>query len=335
MLRGAGFVVVLVVVGIAVVPAGSPVQVSYVYSDSMEPTIGVDDGYVLVPAGDVTTGDVVTFWSPTKDTHVTHRVVDRTDGGFVTRGDNNPATDQAAGYEPVSRDQVVGKVLAVGGDPVVVPQLGAAIQLIRTHLLGILAGCLGAFALYSATRSGGRQRSVTRLRDVFQPLFLVGVVAITGLLAFGQPSHDVTYVAVSAASSTDAPGVVAVGSSKPVEFVLQQPNRPLLTRVVETHGLTDVTQTQNATAVNVDGTVPAPESSGPVRVRVNANQYPGVLPHWLLARFQAVHPLLASAASAVAVLAPLWVGYHATVDPRTPLRTRPSRWLTALQRGWR
>lgn len=335
MLRSVGIGIVFVVVIVAAVPAGSPVQLSYVYSDSMEPTIGVDDGYVLVPAGEVTAGEIVTFWSPSKDAYVTHRVVSRTDAGFITKGDNNPSTDQDAGYPPVSRDRVVGEVLTLGGEPIVVPHLGTAIESVRTHLLELLAGALGAMGLYSASSASRHRRSLTRLRDVFQPLFLIGLLSITGLLAFGQPSHEITLVAVDSTGPSGGSGVIPVGSSKPVEVVVKQRAQPLLTRVVETNGLTATTQAQNATAVSVSGTVPPPASTGVVRVGITANSYPAIVPEWLLARLQAVHPLLASGASAVAVLTPFWALYHVLVDPDTPLREPPSRWRKALQRAWR
>ncbi|MFC7165460.1 signal peptidase I [Halospeciosus flavus] len=118
MLRTVGFGL-FVVVALLLLPANAPVQVGYVYSDSMEPTLGVDDGYLLVPADAVEVGDVVTFQLETRDTLVTHRVVGRTDGGFLTKGDANPSADQASGHPPVTSEDVVGRVLTVGGTPLV------------------------------------------------------------------------------------------------------------------------------------------------------------------------------------------------------------------------
>jgi signal peptidase len=335
MIRRVGFVLVFVVVVTAAAPTGAPVQLSYVYADSMEPTIETGDGYVLVPAGTVSPGDIVTFRSRQRGAYVTHRVVERSAEGFVTRGDNNPTTDQATGHPPIDRESIVGKVLTVGGRPVVVPHLGTVLEPLRTHISQLLVGCLGAVLLYSTLRGTDRRRTPSRIRHVFRPLFVIGFVATTGLLVFGQPSQAITLVAVETAGVSDAPGVIAVGASKPLDVVVHQNAGPLTTRVVTTRGLEDVTSTRNATAVHVSGTVPPPESTGPVRVDIDRYRYPALVPRWLLTRLQAVHPLLASGASATAVLAPLWVGYRVLMDPQTPIRSRPARWQTILWRGWR
>ncbi|WP_435066891.1 signal peptidase I [Haloplanus sp. C73] len=333
MLRKAGLVALVTLVAITAAPAGAPVQLSYVYSDSMAPTIGVNDGYVLMPAGQVDTGDIVTFWSPDRDAYVTHRVVERTADGFVTKGDNNHATDQASGYPTVTRDRIVGQVLSVGNGPLVIPGLGVAIGWLRGHRLQVLVGCLGLLALGPALGASTARRSLLRLADIFQPLFAVSLVAIAVLLAFGQPGHEITLVAVDGGAPSEASRVIPVGTENPISVTVHQPARPLTTRVVSTRGLTDVVQTQNASAVSVSGTVPPPSSPGPVPVGVDIRQYPALLPADVLARLQAIHPLLASGACAFLTLSPLWVLYHVLVDPQTPLRSRPVRLLAVLRRG--
>ncbi|WP_020221366.1 signal peptidase I, partial [Halarchaeum acidiphilum] len=134
MIRTAALAVLLVLAGLVAAPAGSPVQVSYVYSESMSPTIGVGDGYVLVPAGHVSTGDIVTFWSGTRGAYTTHRIVDETADGFRTKGDHNAVADQAAGYPSVSRDAIVGRVLTWRGSPLVIPHLGSAVRFVHEHV---------------------------------------------------------------------------------------------------------------------------------------------------------------------------------------------------------
>lgn len=317
---------VLGVVALCVAPPGTPVQLSYVYSDSMEPTIGVNDGYVLVPANEVTPGDIVTFRSPERDAYVTHRVVGRSDEGFVTRGDNNPSTDQRAGYAPVARDEILGAVLTLDGEPVLVPQFGAAIQTVRSHALELVAGTLVLVGLYSARAAGDtRRRDVARLRSVFGPILLVGFGVIAVGLAFGGAVHDVTLVAVSPSVSSSAPNVVSVGSSHPLDLTVQQGTRPLTHRVVGADGMVVTDQVRNATAVRVRGPVAPPEATGPVTVRVTVNQYPAILPRRLLVELHRVHPLAAGSASALPIVTALWLLYRATTDPRTPLRWRPSR----------
>lgn len=323
-------------VALCVAPPGAPVQLSYVYSDSMEPTIGENDGYVLVPASDVGRGDVVTFRSAEHDAYVTHRVVGRTDGGFVTKGDNNANTDQRSGYEPVARDRIVGEVLTFGGKPVLVPHLGAVIQTARANALALAVGALALLGLGAARGRGDtRRRDVTRVGELFGPILLVGFGVIAVGFAYGGVTHDVTLVAVSPSVSAGSPNVVAVGSSHPLDLTIRQGAAPLTHRVVDVDGAVVTEQTRNATAVRVRGTVAPPESTGPVTASVTVNRYPAVVPRRLLVALRGVHPLAAGVASAVPVVAPFWVVYRATTDPRAPLRWRPSSAGRRLRRRFR
>lgn len=137
-------IVVLVLVAIVAGQLiGQPVLVTYVTSDSMAPTIATGDGYLVLPsvvAGSVEKGDIVVFNAKTLHGGTggltTHRVVGETEQGFLTKGDNNPFTDQSGGEPPVKSVQVVGQAVSVGGGPVVIPSLGTALTAIRDAMTG-------------------------------------------------------------------------------------------------------------------------------------------------------------------------------------------------------
>ena len=325
------------VVGLlAVAPSGAPVQLSYVYSDSMEPTIGVNDGYLVIPAGEVTAGDIVTFWSAEKSAYVTHRIVGNSDTGFITQGDNNPSTDQRSGYPAVSRDEIVGKVLTVDGSPLLIPYLGGGISSLQRNLPLVLGALAGAMGLYSIRATGPKQRrGLSRVQDIFQPLFVICFISITCLLAYGGGGHTVTLVAVSSPGLSDAPNTVSLGSAKPVAFTLTQDASPLMHRVVKTHGMTVTSEVRNATAIQVSGSVTPPVSIGPVPVGASITQYPAVIPRSLVEWLQSIHPLLASGTCSFLLLAPFWVLYRLSLDPRAALRQRPSRWRKSLRRSFK
>lgn len=334
MIRRVGLTFALGVVVLCAAPPGAPVQLSYVYSDSMEPTIGVNDGYVLVPANDVAVGDIVTFRSPERDAYVTHRVVGRSGDGFVTKGDNNPTTDQRSGYSPVARDEILGEVLTFDGAPVLIPQLGAAIQTVQSHTFELVGGALVLVGLHSARAAGrARRRSVTRVGGLFGPILLVGFVVLTVGFAYGGAAHEVTLVAVSPSVSSSAPNVVPVGAPHPLDVTLRQEARPLLHRVVVADGMAVTERTRNATTVRVRGAVAPPESVGPVRVRVTVSRYPAIVPRGLLVRLQRVHPLAAGGVSVLPVVTLFWLSYRTVVDPRTPLRWRSPSGRSLLRRG--
>lgn len=89
---------------------------------SMSGTIEVNDFILIHTQKNYEIGDIVTYEGNTSS--VTHRIVDITDDGFVTKGDANNAADIA----PVSPDRVVGKVILV------MPKFGRIIVYLQTPL---------------------------------------------------------------------------------------------------------------------------------------------------------------------------------------------------------
>jgi signal peptidase I len=86
---------------------------------SMLPTLEDGDLVVIQPtqAASVSVGDVIVYGSPCSATGeaVIHRVVGTSGGGFITKGDNNQLTDQAAGIaaSPIYSNCLIGKVVFV------------------------------------------------------------------------------------------------------------------------------------------------------------------------------------------------------------------------------
>lgn len=334
MLKRAGLVLVGLACLLAITPAAAPVQLAYVYSDSMEPTIGQYDGYVLHPAGDVATGDVVTFWSAERDAHVTHRVVGETANGFTTKGDGNPTTDQATGHPPVRREAIVGEVLTVLGKPVVVPGLGHGVRFIHEHR-GLVAGLLGLALAASLLRrpSARPSRSVPRARGVLRLLFAIALVSTVGLQFVGGTTERLTYVAV--ASGAGGGNTLTVGEPSTDSVVVNQSSLPLTTAAVSADGATITNTSRNGSAIIASLRVPPPTRTGVVTTEVHVNHYVSVLPAGLIRRLHAVHPLLAAIATTVVTMAPVALAGLFAVDGRQPVRTVESRWRRTFERLWR
>lgn len=91
-----------------------------VTSGSMEPSIDAGSIAFVVETGTYERGDVVTFERAGEV--ITHRIVDRTDGGYVTAGDANAVPDDWL----VSDAQIVGTVVYT------VPYYGSILQFTRT-----------------------------------------------------------------------------------------------------------------------------------------------------------------------------------------------------------
>jgi signal peptidase I len=87
---------------------------------SMLPTLEGGDLVVIqsVPISDVRVGDIIVYGSPcsTGGESVVHRVVNITSVGLMTKGDNNPQTDQhlqEIAFSPITQQCLEGKVVFV------------------------------------------------------------------------------------------------------------------------------------------------------------------------------------------------------------------------------
>lgn len=319
-------VALVIVVGlgcVAVVVA--PIQISYVYSGSMEPTIHQYDGYVVLEGSSVSPGDVVVFRSEEKDAYVTHRIVAETPEGYLTQGDANPSTDQASGSPPVEESAVVGRVLTVGGDPVTIPALGRAVRLLRKHAVAAaVVAVLGILLL--ASRSTDRPgRSVVRVDDVVRPLFVA--VLVTALVAgvAGTRTVDLHYVAVDGHPA--GPRTMEVGEARNETIRIERPEVPGMQVVAVGDDVVVTDRTANATTIELSVRIPPPESVGPHGGVLRVARYPATLPSAFLRRLIAVHPGLAALASALSVLGPLYLVARLALDGRTPLRPSRRRWV--------
>lgn len=295
-----------------------PVQLSYVTSDSMEPTLSPGDGYVLVE-GDVAVGDVVTFSTP--DGYVTHRVVGEGEDGYVTRGDANPSTDQAAGMPPVEEEQVVGRALTVGGHLLVIPGVGAVAGIVVTYRPFLIAGLAVLAAVFGL--GGHRKRVVVPDRDllhvsdvVMPPLVGLSVGCVVVLMASVTTDH-LTYVATATGGGATT---VAVGEQAVRTITVDVTAPPLTQTVIDANGVTVLDRTASGSTTTLDVRVPAQATVGPYTASVSVHPYPAVVPRGLLLWLHGIHPWVACVASSAVVFAPVWLVYGLFFDGPSPLR---------------
>lgn len=103
-----------------------------VQTGSMEPTLQPGDLVITktIQPEEYIIGDIaLTQPYSDKDTFVTHRIVDKTDNSWITKGDNNNTTD-----EPLVAEQLRGKVIYD------IPKIGYAIDFIQQNLVSSIIG---------------------------------------------------------------------------------------------------------------------------------------------------------------------------------------------------
>ncbi len=110
-----------------------PVLVSYVLSESMEPTLMTGDVIFINPfAANANINDIIVFKSG--QNYVVHRIVGVTAEGFITKGDNNIATDQLSEKPYVQEEDIVGRIIMLGSHPVAIPGGGEFIKGISSEI---------------------------------------------------------------------------------------------------------------------------------------------------------------------------------------------------------
>ena len=308
---------------------GQPVLLSFVETGSMQPTLDPGDGFVAVPAalvGDVGVGDVVTFDAQEIEGGglTTHRVVEETERGYVTRGDNNPFTDQDGG-EPVVQDaDVVAVALSVGGSVVVIPHLGTVAMAVQSGFASVqtwLAVTFGvrsfqgtqglAYILFGLStvayavdwylaRNSRETRERDRSRDDGTSVFaIVAVLALvlmaTATAAMVVPAGTQEYGVVSAEFESENPTVIERGTSQELEYVV--PNAGLVpVYAYVTPASPGVEVAPQRLRVGSRGeasttvTLTAPPETGYYRLFVAEHRYLAVLPPGVIDELYGVHP---------------------------------------------
>ena len=308
---------------------GQPVLLAFVETGSMAPTMEPGDGFIAVPtavAGPVEPGDVVTFRAETLNGGglTTHRVVGETAGGYVTKGDANPVTDQDGDEPPVSREQIVAKALQVGGTVVVIPNLGLLVvgvgdllstvqrtlatmfgtrALLGTQGLAYLLFAVGVLsyvvsALLASDQQQRRTRRETGVLDarlVIVGLTLVLVALLTASMVV--PAGAQTFGFVSSQSDAPGPGVIPTGDSENLTYVV--PSNGFIPTVVylEPQGSgIDVDPRElyvgSGGQANATVTITAPPETGSYERTMVEHRYLALLPRAVIDGLYTTHPWL-------------------------------------------
>ncbi|MDF2538613.1 MAG: hypothetical protein K0S76_1634 [Herbinix sp.] len=198
-----GFIFALVLVSTSANTISAPL-LTYVYSDSMEPLIKVNDAFLVWPSGEYKVGDIIMFRPVVLQApYITHRIIAIGENGFITKGDNSPYMDQESGEPEVIAERIAGKVLTFHGQPFIIPELGkfsSTIQAEMGNLTKYLSGIflfLGIIAAVVGNRRSIRKkkpRRRRRLRDFYRYLVIISMVLVMLSIYFGARVTQVKYL---------------------------------------------------------------------------------------------------------------------------------------------
>ena len=92
-----------------------------VSSGSMEPTFKKNDLILMQNIStEVDTGDIIMFKAPNVITPVTHRIIDESGNGIITKGDARRSRDDWV----VQHDLIMGKAISINDKPIIIKDVG-------------------------------------------------------------------------------------------------------------------------------------------------------------------------------------------------------------------
>ncbi|WP_251330725.1 signal peptidase I [Haloplanus pelagicus] len=326
---GEALAVLVVVALVAGQVLGYPVLLGFVETGSMEPTLDPGDGFVAIPTaidGHVEEGDVIVFRAERIQGGglTTHRVVDQTERGYVTRGDANPFTDQDGDEPPVKDAQIVAKAWQVGGSVVVIPHMGTAVMGLQSavtdtqrllasvtgsrSLLGtqgltyLLLGLSALLYVFDLFASDGSERDRTRSRDRDRGLStrtivagLAALVVLTATASMVVPGGTQEFGVVSAEFDSESPTIIRQGSAETLTY--RVPNAGLVPVVVyltpASEGVTtdpERLHVPGRSNTNATITLSAPPETGYYRRYVSEYRYLAILPTSVIDAGYRLHP---------------------------------------------
>jgi len=193
---------------------------SYVRSDSMEPTMNIGDVFFVVPksiAGELNVGDVVVFRFPEEPNLIVHRIIGQTPQGFATRGDNSPFADQQGDRPYVKDEMVIGKVATFLGGYILIPKLGVVIfylsYYVKAYFLYVMIGLLtlGAFSIQmdrSKRKERRHRRRFLKIRHMYLSAFLIILFAATFFMLIKTGPLKIDYLSSPYAKPGDVNAVL-------------------------------------------------------------------------------------------------------------------------------
>ncbi|BBD72201.1 S26 family signal peptidase [Sulfodiicoccus acidiphilus] len=163
-------------------------------TNSMEPLIYPGDVVLVLPQiGRASIGEILVYYQPQEGIYYAHEVIGYKDGGYITKGINNPYPDPWI----VKESWVRGFIPTVFGYPIKIPEVGYTVKLIETTLgeKGLILLVAGA-AVFSEVRSRllGGEVKIRRPRQLSKRQLLGGFFLVAFAVSMVALSHGVIRV---------------------------------------------------------------------------------------------------------------------------------------------
>lgn len=282
---------------------GAPV-LSYVYSDSMEPLIKVNDAFFIWPDQEPSIGDIIMYRPAILPApYITHRIIDIGDYGYVTKGDNSPYIDQESGEPEVTLDRIAGKVVTVNGQPILIPGLGNLSAILRGGIGAYAKGLSGIFIVLAAAsmftgRHNNRKRKSRhrfRLRHVYRFITILAALLVMISIYMGSGVSRVKYLVSEYPGSTSD----QIEVNKPGTLIMEIKNNGIFPAWTIQQGIDPINVSDGPGYLMPRTGAPAilkvlpRRETGIFQGYIQAYQYPILMPRTWTVFFHNQHPVLA------------------------------------------
>ncbi|MDF2541560.1 MAG: signal peptidase [Herbinix sp.] len=198
-----GIFIVIAILNFGSNTNGAPV-LTYVYSNSMEPLIKVNDAFIVWHVSNYQVGDIIMYRPVVLEApYITHRIIAVGEEGFITKGDNSSYEDQESGEPEVITNRVIGKVITFYGQPIIIPGLGKLSSGIQegfrgyTRYLSWFFLILGVAATLKENRRSVRRpktKNRLRLRHIYKSVVIISILLVMLSIYLGSRVSQVKYL---------------------------------------------------------------------------------------------------------------------------------------------
>jgi signal peptidase len=198
-----GIILAIVMFNVGANTKGAPI-ITYVYSNSMEPLIKVNDAFIVWPSTPYKVGDIIMFRPVVLDApYITHRIIGIGDNGFITKGDNSPYKDQDSKEPEVLTDRIVGKVVTRNGQPIILPGIGKFSASLKEGIgnyskyLSLIFLALGFVTLLTGNKRSAPKRKPRRryrLRQLYRLTTISAFCFVILSIYFGSRVTQIKYL---------------------------------------------------------------------------------------------------------------------------------------------
>lgn len=315
----------------------SPISLISISGSSMYPTVTDGSLQPIYQTQSAEVDDIIVYYSPHTDAVITHRIIESTPEGFITQGDNNRVTDQSVGHPPVDNEDIIGKSINIGEQPIYIPYVGTVFSLLQTNPFWFFFLIGGGLLLSSALVEKARTRSdvgVLTTSDIFKPLFITVIISITLIILVSSTTLGLSFVFTDSESVSERQNVFSTSDENPSEILTVETEANFGTQIYYSPDFTilDVSQNNGVTDLTID--IEPRNEPGSESVQLYVYTYPPILPYDLLLSLTTLSPVLSGFISSVISISPFYVVYRLYITPHRPISEPRNRRLNRIYKKY-